>query len=260
MNQQEDILLAALNASSEFSFIVDRDLKIVLFNNAAQHGIHALTQMNVAIGESILDYSYTASKELIKERITKALKGETIEVELEVKTPQQVPAWFLIRYVPVKDRAENIFAVSLNLSDITLRKEAELLLKQREVLPLDIVAGSLGHQVDGSKKLQLPSTTGKTLISVDDVMYCKADSNYTIFFLRNNKKIVVSQTLKCYEKLLSQHSFFRIHNSYLINLNNVYQYSNSDGGQVVMMGGIALPVSRKKREIFLKLFLKIKSN
>jgi DNA-binding LytR/AlgR family response regulator len=186
--------------------------------------------------------AYTANKELIKEIFKRALQGEIVEAELEIKTTQNIPQWFLIRYFPVKDRFKNIFAVSLNLTDITLRKEAELLLNRNQT---------------ANNKLMLPSSSGIMLVNISDIIYCKADSNYTHFFLSDMKKIVVSQTLKSYEKLLSSRCFFRIHNSYLININVVKKYIHGEGGRVVMRDGTMLPVSRKKKEIFLQLFSKI---
>jgi two-component system, LytTR family, response regulator len=105
-------------------------------------------------------------------------------------------------------------------------------------------------------KLALPSSTGLTFIKVTDIIYCEADSNYTTFFLANNTKIVVSQTLKEYEEILSPYRFFRIHHSYLVNLEMIKEYLRGEGGQVLMVNGIVLDVSKRKKEDFLKMFSK----
>jgi PAS domain-containing protein len=177
MKRHDDIVLAALNASSDFSFILNKEMEIILFNQAAERAVKVLQNKEIAKGDHFLNYAYTANKELIKERFKRALQGEIVEAELEIKTTQNIPQWFLIRYFPVKDRLKNIFAVSLNLTDMTLRKEAELVLNRNQT---------------ANNKLMLPSSSGIMLVNISDIIYCKADSNYTHFFLSDMKKIVVS--------------------------------------------------------------------
>ena len=105
-------------------------------------------------------------------------------------------------------------------------------------------------------KLALPSSAGLTFVKVSDIIYCEADSNYTLFYLTDGKKVLVSQTLKEYEEMLQPQRFFRIHHSYLINLDLVKQYIRGEGGQVVMVNGATLDVSKRKKEEFLNLFSK----
>ncbi len=104
-------------------------------------------------------------------------------------------------------------------------------------------------------KLDLPSSDGLTFVKVSDIIYCQADSNYTIFFLVDGKSIIVSQTLKEYEKILAPYQFFRIHRSYLIKLNMIRQYIRGEGGQIVMINGAILDVAKRRKEEFLNLFL-----
>jgi two-component system LytT family response regulator len=86
---------------------------------------------------------------------------------------------------------------------------------------------------------------------VNDILYCEASSNYTLIFTFDGKKHVVSRTLKEYEDMLSEHNFFRIHNSYLINLNAIKKYVRGEGGYVVMANDQSLDVSKRKKEAFL---------
>jgi PAS domain S-box-containing protein len=82
-------------------------------------------------------------------------------------------------------------------------------------------------------KLALPSLDGLTFVDIADIVYCEADSNYTIFFMVDGRQILVSQTLKEYEQPLARYRFFRIHHSYLININMIKQYIRGEGGRVV---------------------------
>jgi two-component system LytT family response regulator len=60
--------------------------------------------------------------------------------------------------------------------------------------------------------------------------------------------------LKEYEELLAEHEFFRIHNSFVINLNSIKKYVRGDGGYVVMNNDVTLDVSKRRKEAFLERF------
>jgi two-component system LytT family response regulator len=66
--------------------------------------------------------------------------------------------------------------------------------------------------------------------------------------------MVVSKTLKEIEELLEGHHFFRVHHSYLVNLNEIKKYVKGDGGYLVMSDNVSVSVSRSKKDALLKLF------
>lgn len=100
-------------------------------------------------------------------------------------------------------------------------------------------------------KLALPTSDGLIFVKIEDILYCEASSNYTQIFMFDGKKHLISRTLKEYEDMLSEHNFFRIHNSYLINLSAVKKYVRGEGGYVVMNNDVSLDVSKRKKEAFL---------
>ena len=83
-------------------------------------------------------------------------------------------------------------------------------------------------------------------------MYCKAEGSYTTFKLTNGTNLLVSKHLKEYENLLVEQHFMRVHNSFLINLNEVKKYVKADGGYILMNNGETVSISRNKKEIFFK--------
>jgi two-component system LytT family response regulator len=70
--------------------------------------------------------------------------------------------------------------------------------------------------------------------------------------MSGNEKHVVSRTIKEFEDLLSENTFIRIHNSYIINKDYLEKYERGEGGQVIMSNGIRLDVSKRKKADFLK--------
>lgn len=101
-------------------------------------------------------------------------------------------------------------------------------------------------------KVAMPTMEGLQMVTVDLIISCESDSNYTIVFLKNKQKIVVSRTLKDIEELLEDHLFLRIHHSYLVNINEINKYVKGEGGYVVMSDGTTVDVSRSKKELLLK--------
>ena len=101
-------------------------------------------------------------------------------------------------------------------------------------------------------KLALPTLEGLIFIKVDEIIYCEASSNYTTFFLTGGRKYVVSKTLREYDDLLSERDFFRIHNSYLVNIKAIKKYIKGDGGYVILENDVSLDVSKRKKEAFLQ--------
>lgn len=98
------------------------------------------------------------------------------------------------------------------------------------------------------KKIGLSDKNGIEFYEIADINYCKSDNVYTTFFLPNKKEIVTSKPIKEYEMDLEPYFFYRVHNSYLVNLKKVKKYIRGDGGQVEMEDGSTLDVARNKKE------------
>lgn len=102
-------------------------------------------------------------------------------------------------------------------------------------------------------KITIPQQNGFQIIEVENIHFCKADDNYTEIYLEN-KKIVVSKTLKYFEEALNEFSFSRIHKSYLVNINEVDKYVKGKGGSVILKNGKELSVSASRKAAFLSFF------
>ncbi len=124
-------------------------------------------------------------------------------------------------------------------------------IKTKETALEDQVLNAQLPSVEG--KITLPQQDGFQVLNVNDILYCKADDNYTEIHLEK-KKILVSKTLKYFEEALSQYPFARIHKSYLVNVNEVVKYRKGKGGSVVVSNGKELLVSASKKKELLAYF------
>ena len=89
-------------------------------------------------------------------------------------------------------------------------------------------------------KLAIPTSDGMEYLNTKEIIRVEADRSYSWFFLKDRRKLLVSRNLKEYQVLLSDRSFFRTHNSHLINLEHVKKYIRSQGGILTSSGGISL--------------------
>lgn len=123
--------------------------------------------------------------------------------------------------------------------------------KERENALEDKIMTPVINRVDG--KITLPQQDGFQVLNVADILYCKADDNYTEIYLEN-QRLVVSKTLKYFEEALSDFAFARIHKSYLVNVNEVVKYKKGKGGSVVISNGKELLVSASRKQQLLSYF------
>ncbi len=117
-----------------------------------------------------------------------------------------------------------------------------------------ILLENLKGQKNQKKKIMLPTLEGFELITIEDIIYCKADDNFTEFHLTDRSKLLICKTLKYFDDMLQDFQFCRIHRSHLINLEYVTRYTKGKGGFVTMKNGVELEVSSSKKKGFIEAF------
>lgn len=95
------------------------------------------------------------------------------------------------------------------------------------------------------------------VVNIADIIRCESNINYTEFHFTDDKKLMVTKTLKEFEDLLSEHGFFRVHQSHLINTAYLREFIKSDGGSIRMENGHIIPVSTRKKAQVLEMIEKL---
>lgn len=103
-------------------------------------------------------------------------------------------------------------------------------------------------------KITIPQQDGFEVLNTNDILYCKADDNYTEIYLNNNKKKLVSKTLKYFEEALIDSNFARVHKSFLVNVCEIVKYKKGKGGSVQLSNGKEIIVSASKKSELLSYF------
>lgn len=117
---------------------------------------------------------------------------------------------------------------------------------------VDALLQFLHQHVQPNERLALPTEDGLRMIPVKDITYCESAGGYTkVFMVRQGLPTLICRSLKEVEEALKEKGFFRVHNSYLINLSYMHKYIKGDGGEIIMTDGKNIPVSRNRKQDFL---------
>lgn len=146
---------------------------------------------------------------------------------------------YLLKPIDSEDLIETISRVRKNRNQNTLGDEVKKII---ETLSSN----------KNPKRMALP-LIGKTIyVNLSDIIYCKSDGSYTEIHLIENEMEMLSKKLKDIE-LQTNNSFFRVHNSYLVNINYIKEFVKNEGLYLVLKNGKTVPVSRTKKNELLKL-------
>ncbi len=100
-------------------------------------------------------------------------------------------------------------------------------------------------------KLCILSVKGFQVVSISDIIYCEASSNYTNFHFTNRAPICTSRPIHEYDEILGDSNFIRIHKSYLVNVDHIKEYLRGEGGSVLLSNGQEIEVARRKKEMLM---------
>ncbi|RFS24766.1 DNA-binding response regulator [Chitinophaga silvatica] len=118
--------------------------------------------------------------------------------------------------------------------------------------PMDVFLQNMKTLQQSHKKIALPTINGLVFMPVQNIVRCESTGNYTRIFFTDKKNLMVSRPLKEFEELLSDVDFFRVHNSHLINMQQMQSYIQGEGGFALMSDGTQVEVSRRRKAEFLK--------
>lgn len=119
---------------------------------------------------------------------------------------------------------------------------------------LSLVLNSINQTQQLIPKIALNNGNKIEIVNIRDIIRCEADSNYCKIHLSDHRELYLTKTLKEISSLLSEHSFLRVHNKHLININHVQNFLKSEGGVLTMSDGYEVHITKfNKKEIIQKI-------
>jgi len=126
---------------------------------------------------------------------------------------------------------------------------------KERVLSAQILKTNLHTAENQLKRIVLPELEGFEVAQLKDILYCKANDNLTDFVFVNGKKKTICKTLKHFDEILADSGFFRIHKSYLINMDHVTGFKRGKGGYAQLSNGDELEIAVRRKQEFLQQFV-----
>ena len=133
--------------------------------------------------------------------------------------------------------------------NLSIQRASDNLQSQEQLANLQEDFTNQAHTLN---KLVLKDHQSIRIVDIDEIVKCQSENNYTLFSLTDGEQILITRTLKEYEEILKGKLFFRPHKSHLINLKHLKKYDKADGGVIEMSDGSSVPLSRFKKDIFMK--------
>lgn len=141
---------------------------------------------------------------------------------------------YLLKPIDSDDLTESVERVRANKSKNGLGFEIKKVLESITPIP-------------ERHKIAIP-LSGKTIfVESEEIIYCKSSGNYSEIYFKDHKTEILSKKLKDVELIIRHKNFFRVHNSYLVNINYIKEFVKSDGQYIVLDEGTTIPVSRNKK-------------
>ena len=117
----------------------------------------------------------------------------------------------------------------------------------------ELLQTNIKEENKSNKRLALHSQDKIQIIEIGNIIRCESNVNYTQFFFKDGNKMLVTKTLKEYDKMLTEFGFYRVHQSHLINIDYLKEYVKIDGGYLKMKDGSSVPISTRKKSSVLRL-------
>ncbi|WP_299222935.1 LytTR family DNA-binding domain-containing protein [uncultured Psychroserpens sp.] len=134
--------------------------------------------------------------------------------------------------------------------DATIQKIKKHSFRMLNVSKIEEVLTNFNGKFD-KQRITINSDGKLIFLNIDDILYVESDGNYSTIILQDAPKIVITKKLKEVDEILPKHYFFRIHNSYIVNLNKIKEFIKSEG-YVVMQSNHKIPVARQRKSDFLE--------
>lgn len=102
--------------------------------------------------------------------------------------------------------------------------------------------------VSKAKSVYIKTVNTSYNLVYDEIEYIQADGSYSTIYSASGEDIFTSKKLSDYKELLND-DFYRVHNSYIVNMNCVRKIDEKNN-LAVLASGAEVPISRRRKTEF----------
>lgn len=152
----------------------------------------------------------------------------------------------------IKNEAIDYLLKPIDTDDLKLTLKKVERFKNKKNKEIEKILLSFNEE-NNNKKIVI-NTDGKMIfINPNEIIFVESDGNYSSIMLESNKKVVITKKLKEVYNLLPCSKFFRVHNSYVVNLNKIDEFLKNEN-YILLKNKHKIPVSRYRKSEFLNKF------
>jgi len=221
-----------------------RDINVVASADSVSSGLIAITEHRPQLVFLDIELQSETSFEILE-------KLPEINFELVFTTGFDHYALKAIKFCAIDYLLKPIDIIELQMA---VAKAEKRLYREYMNKNLEVLLNNIKSVSQNNHRIALSTLEGLLFVNVRDIIYCESSGPYTKFVFKQADKIITSRHLKEYEDLLTGYEFFRIHKSYLVNLQEIQKYIRGEGGHLIMSDGAILTVSKQRKENFLRIY------
>lgn len=104
------------------------------------------------------------------------------------------------------------------------------------------------------EKIKISYDSKVDFFEPEEIIYIHAEGNYSRIFLENNRQILITSKIKELENDLPEAVFFRVHKSYIINIDKISSYHKLENF-IELNKKVNIPLARSRKTAFLQKYL-----
>jgi len=173
--------------------------------------------------------------------------GDEVDFEVVFVTAYQKYALNAFRYAALDYLLKPVDYIQLGETIQRFKRKA----RNYSKIKIDTFINNLSNDLEINKKVIFPTRNGYQILKMSNILFCKAEVNYSTIYTIDNNSFTIVSTLKNLEEMLPSKVFFRCHKSFLVNLNYIKTYDKSRD-KIILENGKELEIATRRIESFIE--------
>lgn len=131
-------------------------------------------------------------------------------------------------------------AVDYLVKPVSFERFLKAVAKVKKMMGQEVIVQAEEYKKNPEAFVYLKVDRNMQKIFINEIEYIESWKDYVKVFLVTEKNFLVKQSISSMENLLSEHSFIRVHRSYMISLEKISGYNNA----AVQIGQKEIPIGR----------------